>query len=459
MPSFKENNVLVQCDECIVNILRKIKHKNPFEIKDFRPTEQESKKLLLEFIIRTLYRLNEPDKAPDQSREKVTNSLVEHGQFSKEEIDDIFEEYSYESQYYSEEFFERHPDIDFEQLIEAEFSGLGSLSPEEYPFPLENKYNFPFSGCDLTIHLGLCPIDIETLSCPDCGMEITNTPNYVDWFTQALICPSCTSKKENEFDTKGNVISGNPKHHGSWKTQVPEFEYMGTDYFCILHPNCKKSERADGKGVMLASGIWTDSTERHRDRVVLSLECIYCGAKNALKPYLKDNKIPMLNIHKAEIIKFLERGEYEKLEFKPYLTTPPEGYELDTNQKYKIAKSIAGFMNSEGGHLLIGVSNTGHVLGLENEYSNEEMILNRDDFTLKLISMLDKYMPKEVLNKHIVITYHEIFGKDICCIEAKKSKTPFTLNNGEFFIRFFASTPLLNKTRKQEYIKLHWGNI
>ncbi|MCM1987932.1 helix-turn-helix domain-containing protein [Methanococcoides seepicolus] len=459
MPYCKENDVLVDCDECIVHILRKIQNKSLFEIKMLRSTGQESRKLLLEFIIRTLYRLKDYDEAPNSSRKEVTNILVEHGQFTEEEIDNIFEEYSNESMYYSNEFFEEHPNIDLKKVIHAEISSLGSPSSEEYPFPLEKRYDFPFSGCDLTIAFGLCPINIETLSCPDCGMEITNTPDNVGWPSQDLICPSCSSKKENEFDTRGIIISGNPKHHGSWKSQQPEFKFMGTDYFGILHPKCKESKRPDGKGVMLVNGIWTDSTERNRDRIVLSLECRDCGAKNALKPFLKDNKIPVLNIHKAEILKFIEKGEYEKLEFKPYLTTPPDGYKLDKNQKYKIAKSIAGFINSEGGHLLIGVSNCGSILGLDNEYSNRESRLDRDDFNLKLIRTMEKYIPKEVLNDFLIITYHEIFGKDICCIEIKKSEKPFCLKNGEFFIRFFASTPLLSGSQKIEYIKIHWGNI
>ncbi|WP_406661394.1 ATP-binding protein [Methanolobus sp. ZRKC3] len=459
MTYYKENDVLVQCDECVIHILRKLQEKEPFEIKNLRTTEEENKKHLLEFIIRTLYRLKEHEKAPNSSRISVTNDLLDHGQFTKEEIDNRFEECSHESVYYSDEFFEEHPDIDLEQIIKADIECLGDFSSEEYPLPLEKKYSFPFSGCDLTIAFDLCPFDVEIISCPDCGMEVTNTPDNVDWFSQDLICPYCLPKRENEFDTRGHLISGNPKHHGSWKTQHPEFEYMGTDYFCILHPNCKESKRADGKGVMLVSGVWTDSTERQRDRVVLSLECRDCGAKNALKPFIRDSKIPLLNIHKAEIIKFIEKGEYEKLEFKPFLTVPPEGYELDSNQKYKIAKSIAGFMNSEGGHLLIGVSNSGDVLGLENEYSNRESRLNRDDFNLKLTHILERYVPTEILNEYLVITYHEILGKDICCIEVKRSEEPFVLKNGQFFIRFFASTPALSEAQKSEYIKIHWGSV
>lgn len=458
MTFYKKNGVLVDCEECTILILRKVQEKTPFEIVNIRDDEHKSRKLLLELIIRTLYHLKEYRKAPNSSREKVTNSLLDHGQFTKEEIDSIFEEYSHETPHYSEEFYDEHPEIDHKQVSEAMISCLGSSS-KEYPLPLEKEYHFPFSGCDLAIALNLCPVDIEKLYCPDCGREITNTPDNTGLSCKDLLCPFCLTERADEFDTKGCIMEGNPVHHGSWETQHPEFEYMGTDYFCVMHPNCKESKRPDGKGVMVVNGVWTDSTERQSDRVVLSLECVYCGARNALKPFLKDSKIPLLNVHKADIVKLIEKGEFEKLEFKPYLTIPPDGYDLNNNQKYKIAKSIAGFINAEGGHVLIGVSNSGKVLGLENEYSYRESRLNRDDFNLKLSRILEKYMPKEIIKEYLVITYHEIYGKDICCIEIKKTERPFNLKNGKFFIRFFASTRLLSETEKKEYINMHWGNI
>lgn len=457
MSSCIENGVLVQCDECIVKLLRCLEGKKHFAIKENLTGEDEGRNLLLEFIIWTLYRLYDCDKAPSASREKVTKKLIEHGQFSKGQIDEIFEKYSYESTYYTEEFFEQHPEITFESASEARISCLWSSA--EYPLPSEKKYNFSHSGCELIISLGLCPIDVKVFECPSCGMEITNTPDNVTRDSHDLVCPTCTNQKKNEFDTKGIIISGNPKHHGSWGNLKPEFVYTGTDYFIVLHKDCEKSTRPDGKGVMLVNGLWHDTIEGHRDRVVLGLECMDCGAKNALKPFTKEDRIPFLNVHKEEILKLIEKGEYEKLEFKPYLNVPPDGYQLSGNQKYKIAKSIAGFLNSEGGTLLIGVSNTGNILGIENEYSNDESSLNRDNFSLKLFSILESYIRKEILTKHLKISFHEIYGKDICCVEVIKSPKPIYLQSGQFFIRFFGSTPYLTKSQTEEYIKIHWGNI
>lgn len=461
MSYYYENKILVNCNECITNILKYVRELNPFAIKDDLGDNQDNRKKLLESIISTLYYSSDFAKAPNSSREKITESLLNHGQFNKDEIDEIFEDYSIHSADYSNEFFENHPDIDIMELIKIDISNLGLSSDEsdESNFFTEKQYNFPSSGCDYKYMLGLCPQDIEKLECPDCGNLITNTPENVTWScTHDLICPSC--KKEDEFDIKGIIRRGYPKHHGRWATQQPEFIYEGTDYFHILHPKCRKSNRSDGKGVMLVNGIWSDSSNNSQDRIVLSLECTQCGIRNAIKPSMfKDRPVPLLDVNKERVIKLIEKGEYEKLEFKPYLTEPPSGYVQSGNNKYKIIKSIAGFINSEGGTLLIGVADSGRILGIGHECSEQDPNLNRDDYRLKLNHILSKHFDEHTVKTFLNISFHEICGEDICCIQVQKSDKPICLQNGDFFVRIFAHTRNLKDAKRANYTKKHWGNI
>ena len=51
MPHEIKNNILVDCNECIVYIEKKIREKKPFKIKKFRDTVEQSRKDILEFII------------------------------------------------------------------------------------------------------------------------------------------------------------------------------------------------------------------------------------------------------------------------------------------------------------------------------------------------------------------------------------------------------------------------
>ncbi|WP_292374251.1 helix-turn-helix domain-containing protein [Methanosarcina sp. UBA411] len=464
MSHYRENGILIECNECIVNILKKIKDRMPFEINNFETNINESRKGILELIISVYYRSLDYNRAPQLCKDKVTEALLKHGQFNKEEIDVIFAECAIKSENYSEEFFENN-----EQLINDSY-WKHAVNPFEYQKPKEIQYKFPWYFCEDKKVAGFCTMDIDAFTCPDCGSEVTNTPDNVEniGLSHDLICSNCFNMQDIS-DTKGIVKSGgNPVHHGNWSSQIPEFEFTGTDYFQVLHPNCRKSERPDKKGVMFVNGIWIDSFEGSQYRVVLGLECLSCGAKNALKPFVfKDREIPVLDVNTSRVFKLISSGETEKIEFKPYLTVPPEGYEMNGDVKYKIAKSISGFMNSDGGVLLIGVSNSGIVLGIDNEYSVQKdeydmvdivnkRLLSRDYFALKLIQILDKYIEKPLLKKYVRISFHEIFGKDVCCIKVKKADNLHKFKDGNFYVRMFNGTRALNKNEIDQYKNLYW---
>jgi len=118
-----ENDILVDCDDCIVYIKKKIKEKEQFNIENFRDTKEESRRKTLEFIISTLYSSNNCIDTPHICKVKITQSLIEHGQFSQKEIDEIFNIFSYESTDYSDEFISNNPEIDFKDLfIHAELN-------------------------------------------------------------------------------------------------------------------------------------------------------------------------------------------------------------------------------------------------------------------------------------------------------------------------------------------------
>ncbi len=204
---------------------------------------------------------------------------------------------------------------------------------------------------------------MEILNCPDCGKEVANTPDNVTWgFEHDLVCPECSIKRENEFDYRGLIKAGRPRHHRNWNVQKPEFVYTGTDYFEILHPICSKSPRKDKKGFMEVNGVWVDDS----GRIVLSLECKFCSARNALKPHAKEGEIPLLN--------------------------------------------------ESGGFLLIGVEDNKNVLGLENDYNTLKGKKNEDGFELQFTEVINRYIGKEY-RKFLNVAFENIYGKNICYIE------------------------------------------
>lgn len=118
-------------------IIEKIKNKIPFELKD----KKRSRIWSLRVIVSKLYYSLDYENEPQATRQKVTQLLLYHGQFSKEEIDETFKASESETTDYSIEFLKEHPEIaQAEALKSKEF-------PEEGEERIkETKYNLPRYG-------------------------------------------------------------------------------------------------------------------------------------------------------------------------------------------------------------------------------------------------------------------------------------------------------------------------
>ena len=215
---------------------------------------------------------------------------------------------------------------------------------------------------------------------------------------------------------------------------------------------------------MVVNGVWVDDS----GRVVLGLECIYCGARNALKPFTKGGKIPLLNESGAEwrrvespILEIINNGESNKVEFKSSLRWDYKQNRANGELEYVIAKSIAGFMNADGGILLIGVDDYKNILGLDKDYLTfGKDKQNRDGFELRLRDVINKYIGKKY-QRFIRITFENVYGKEICYVDVRKSPEPIFIKKdgrNEFVVRLGNRTQILDPKETMEYIKMHWEN-
>jgi hypothetical protein len=136
----------------------------------------------------------------------------------------------------------------------------------------------------------------------------------------------------------------------------------------------------------------------------------------------------------ASVDRLLQEGENEDVEFKASIRWDYKERKVNKELEYAIAKTIAGFMNSRGGTLLIGVTDEKTPVGLEMDYRTLKK-QNSDGFILHLIQILNNYLGKEYsasLSANII----HFKGKDICRIEVLPSNKPvYVVRDGqeEFF--------------------------
>lgn len=136
----------------------------------------------------------------------------------------------------------------------------------------------------------------------------------------------------------------------------------------------------------------------------------------------------------ASVDRLLQEGENEDVEFKASFRWDYKERRVNKELEYAAAKSIAGFMNTKGGTLLIGVTDEKTPVGLDVDYSTLKK-KSSDGFILHLIQILNNYLGKEYsafLSANII----HFKGKDICRIEVLPSTKPvYVVRNGqeEFF--------------------------
>ncbi len=162
--------------------------------------------------------------------------------------------------------------------------------------------------------------------------------------------------------------------------------------------------------------------------------------------------------HAAQLVhRLLAGGENDKVEFKSSLRWDYKTGSVSRELEYVVGKTVAAFLNSEGGTLLIGVDDGGNVVGIEHDYGTLKK-KNADGFLLHLTNVVSRYLGKE-FHHFVNISIEEVSGKAVCLIQVRPARTPAYLNRDghqEFFIRATASSQPLEMADAHAYIKHHW---
>lgn len=151
-----------------------------------------------------------------------------------------------------------------------------------------------------------------------------------------------------------------------------------------------------------------------------------------------------------ELLKLIKKGEGEKVEFKSTLRTNLHTNEHDKKVENSVLKTLVAFMNSEGGTLLIGVTDTGEIIGVE-----KDCFENNDRFNRHFTNLIKERIGNEFL-PYMNFELIQVENKSVLRIECIKSDRPVFLkydSNEEFYIRVGASSLLLFGSKILDYIK------
>ncbi len=156
-------------------------------------------------------------------------------------------------------------------------------------------------------------------------------------------------------------------------------------------------------------------------------------------------------------------GESQTVEFKSTARWNVHTGQPDKKMEHVITKTVCGFLNAEGGALLIGVDDDGHVLGLDSDLTTLGSKANADGYELFLRQHLDNTLSIQTAGiVRIAFETHE--DKQLCVVTVAASGKPVfakPIDGGggtsQFWVRIGNATKQIHGDDMVDYQSSHWG--
>lgn len=157
-------------------------------------------------------------------------------------------------------------------------------------------------------------------------------------------------------------------------------------------------------------------------------------------------------------------GESERVEFKETLRWDVTQNEVNKKLEDVVVKTLAGFANRAGGTLLIGVTDSGAVSGLERDFAS--LGGKRDKFELHLTNLIGKHFGPAFRAARIKVSFPQHEAAEACRIDVEPSATPVFVSIADrggtlaerFFVRTGNSTQEMTPSVTSGYIGEHFRN-
>ncbi|MBD98778.1 MAG: AAA family ATPase [Verrucomicrobia bacterium] len=163
----------------------------------------------------------------------------------------------------------------------------------------------------------------------------------------------------------------------------------------------------------------------------------------------KQNKL-LVNDARA----LIKEGENNLVEFKSSFRYDYKLRTTNNDLELVIAKTIAGFLNAEGGKLVIGVDDEGKILGLKKDFATLRQ-KNADGFERRFFDLITTSFGNNYCKK-CSIRFYKIDNQEISIIHVEPSTKPVYIehqNRTLFFVRAGNATRNLTVKEAVQYIE------
>ena len=149
----------------------------------------------------------------------------------------------------------------------------------------------------------------------------------------------------------------------------------------------------------------------------------------------------------------VDSGEGDSVEFKSTMRWNLHADRSDKKIENGCLKTVAGYLNADGGALLVGVADDGEVIGLGKDHFQTE-----DKMLLHWVNLIKAHLGAEFL-RCIRSMVHELGGQRVLVVECLPATSPvfFNRDNEEScFVRMSNTTQALKPSEVLAYVDEHF---
>ena len=153
----------------------------------------------------------------------------------------------------------------------------------------------------------------------------------------------------------------------------------------------------------------------------------------------------------------IARGESVHLEFKSSFRWDLKEKKFNRALEGVVLKTLAGYMNGDGGTLLIGVADDGSIVGLAGDYSTLKKP-DRDGFEQVLMTAVATKLGGDAC-RAVQMVFHSLENEDVCRVIVAPAHRPVYVKDGDspkLYLRTGVSTRELNVQEAISYTSVRW---
>lgn len=277
----------------------------------------------------------------------------------------------------------------------------------------------------------------DELNCYVKSINIWGLPHLIQ--SRSHVLQDCYTEKNSEYAFKVVGVKEDSNTNATY--------YDLKDPFGLHHRYYPKQQENPHDIGDIFSLIFEGIEEKERNRAYLKL--------GAVELSIPVNTNLSLN-HQTETVNDPRKEssfgyENDVKEFKSSIAFPAGDVTADIDKQLLIiSKTIAGFQNSNGGDLFLGVNDSGEVVGVQHDYpylnssNNDDFKYqpNKDGYELKIRNSV-KYFLGNTANSNLSLEFQKLDDKEYCIIHIKEVQKPIYLHNIKLYQRAGNMTQLL----------------